>query len=134
MVSNYVDGKLKVEGDPDHPINRGSLCSKAQALAQIHQVDGEVNSRRLTKPLYRAAGGTTWQEISWDEAVSGIAAKIKATRDANWMASETTGETVNRTEAIACLGGAALDNEECYALVKMLRALGTVYVEHQARI
>jgi len=134
IVSTYTDGIIKVEGDPDHPINQGSLCSKAQALAQLHQVNGEPNPRRLTKPLYRAAGGTEWQEISWDEAISGIAAKIKATRDANWIATEGTGETVNRTEAIASFGSAALDNEECYALVKMLRALGLVYIEHQARI
>lgn len=134
IVSSYADGILKIEGDPDHPINQGSLCSKAQALAQIHQVDGEINALRLTKPLYRAAGGTAWQEISWDEAINGIAAKMKATRDANWIATEATGETVNRTEAIASLGGAALDNEECYVLVKMLRAMGAVFVEHQARI
>lgn len=137
IVSNYADGILKVEGDPDHPINRGSLCSKAQALAQLHQVNGEINPRRLTKPLYRAAGGTEWQEISWDEAINGIAAKIKATRDANFIDTETIDGTeyiVNRTEAVASFGSAALDNEECYALVKMLRSLGLVYIEHQARI
>ncbi len=137
IVSTYADGILKVEGDPDHPINRGSLCSKAQSLAQLHQVDGEVNSRRLTRPLYRAPGASEWQEITWEDAISGIAAKIKAARDDNWIDTETidsTVYTVNRTEAIASLGGAALDNEECYALVKMLRALGAVYIEHQARI
>ncbi len=139
IVSTYTDGIIKVEGDPDHPINQGSLCSKAQALAQLHQVNGEPNPRRLTKPLYRAAGGTEWQEISWDEAISGIAAKIKATRDANWIEEGEAGEAdegalVRRTEAIASFGSAALDNEECYALVKMLRALGLVYIEHQARI
>lgn len=134
IVTTDTDGILKVEGDPDHPINQGALCSKAQSLSQVHQVNGDVNPRRLTKPLYRAAGGAEWQEISWDEALSGIAGKIKATRDANWIPTEGTGETVNRTEAIASLGGAALDNEVCYTLVKMLRALGTVYIEHQARI
>jgi len=135
IVSTYADGIIKVEGDPDHPINRGSLCSKAQALAQLHQVDGEINPWRLTKPLYRRAGGDEWEEKTWDEAINDIAAKIKATRDANWISTEPgTAYTVNRTEAIASLGGAALDNEECYVLAKMLRALGLVYIEHQARI
>jgi formate dehydrogenase major subunit len=135
IISTYADGILKVEGDPDHPINLGSLCSKAQALPQLHQVDGEINPRRLTKPLYRAAGGDEWQEKTWDEAINGIAAKIKATRDAGWIATEPgTTNVVNRTEAVASLGGAALDNEECYVLSKMLRSLGLVFLEHQARI
>ncbi len=129
-----ADGVLKIEGDPDHPINRGAACAKGASLAQLHQVDGKINPRRLQNPLYRPPGGTDWEVLSWDEAIDRIARRIKDTRDNNWTASDGEGYVVNRTEGIASVGGAALDNEECYLLVKALRALGLVYVEHQARI
>jgi formate dehydrogenase major subunit len=126
---------LNLEGDPDHPINEGSLCSKGQAMAQIHQVDGAINPYRLTKPLYREARGTTWQELSWSEAIDMIARRIKAKRDATFITTDPdTGRIVNRTDAIGNLGGGELDNEECYLLVKMARALGIVFLEHCARI
>jgi formate dehydrogenase major subunit len=130
------DGKkvTSVEGYADHPINRGALCSKAQSLVQLRTVDGRDNHRRLTKVLYRAANGIKWEEKSWDWALGEIARKIKKTRDANWTGKDKDGVTVNRTEALAQLGGAAHDNEECYLLSKMGRALGIVYLEHQARI
>jgi formate dehydrogenase major subunit len=123
-------GKItNIEGDPDHPINSGALCSKGSALYQVTD-----NPRRLTKPLYRAPGSRDWQEKSWDWVLDQIARKIKNTRDDNWVENDADGYTVNRTEAIASLGGAAHDNEECYTMVKALRALGLVYIEHQARI
>ena len=135
----YTDsaGNLSnLEGDPDHPINRGSACSKGASLAQLHNGPeiGTINERRLQKVLYRAPGGTEWQEKTWDFALDKIARKIKDTRDASWIETNASGNLVNRTEAIASVGGAAHDNEECYLLVKMLRALGMVYIEHQARI
>ena len=135
----YTDsaGNLNnLEGDPDHPINRGSACSKGASLAQVHngREIGTINERRLSKVLYRAPGGANWQTISWDSALDQIAEKIKDTRDAHWVETNAKGNLVNRTEAIASVGGAAHDNEECYLLVKMLRALGLVYIEHQARI
>ena len=123
-----------IEGDPDHPINRGAACSKGAGLYQLRQVDGKLNPRRLTKVLYRRPGGTDWETKSWDWAINQIAKKIKATRDTNWVTKDENGYLVNRTEGIASLGSAALDNEECYLLVKMLRSLGLVYIEHQARI
>jgi formate dehydrogenase major subunit len=126
-----------VQGNPDHPINQGSLCSKGQAMGQVHTVDGAPNPRRLTVPLYRAAGATTWTTMNWNTALGMIAAKIKATRDATTVETELIDGTptpVNRCDGIACLGGAAHDNEECYLLVKLMRALGLVYIEHQARI
>jgi formate dehydrogenase major subunit len=131
-----ADGKkvVSLEGDPDHPINEGALCSKAQALYQIRTVDGKDNPLRVTTVRYRAPGATAWQDKDWDWAITEIAKRIKATRDKSWMATDATGATVNRTEALANLGGAALDNEECYVLAKMARALGIVYLEHQARI
>lgn len=132
------NGKVvDTEGSPDHPINQGTLCSKGTALIQVSFVDGEVNPERITKPMYRGKGETKWKEISWDEAIDGLAKKIKETRDNNWIEEDDYDGTkvpANRTEAVASLGGASLDNEECYLLVKMLRALGLVYVEHQARI
>ncbi len=124
---------INLEGDPDHPINQGSLCSKGMAMAQINTVDGKLNSNRLQKVRHRAAGSSEWTEISWDEAFTQIAGHIKDTRDEFFI--ETHEErTVNRLEAIASLGGAALDNEECSLIVKAMRALGLVYIEHQARI
>lgn len=123
-----------IEGDPDHPINRGAACAKGASLAQLRTVDGKLNPRRLTKPKYRAPGASDWQDVSWDWAIDQIAKKIKSTRDAYWTTTDNQGYTVNRTDAIASVGGAALDNEECYLLVKMLRTMGLVYVEHQARI
>ena len=118
LVVTTVDGKVtNTEGDPDHPINEGALCSKGQALYQVAN-----NERRLTKVLHRAPGAADWEEVSWDEALDGIAAKVKATRDATFIEQDGEGRTVNRTEGIGLMGSAALDNEECYALSKMARA------------
>jgi len=125
---------INVEGDPDHPINQGSLCSKGMALAQVNTVDGEVNPHRLQKPLYRGPGASSWEEVEWDWTFQQIASRIKATRDEYFISVDGDGRTVNRLEAIASLGGAALDNEECSLIVKAMRALGLVYIEHQARI
>ena len=125
------NGKVvNIEGDPDHPINRGAACAKGASLRQL----GADNPRRLSKVLYRRPGGVEWEEKSWDWALNQIANRVKETRDAHWRERDDGGYRVNRTEAIASVGGAALDNEECYLLVKMLRSLGLVYIEHQARI
>jgi formate dehydrogenase major subunit len=125
---------INIEGDPDHPINQGSLCSKGMALAQLNTVDGEINPRRLQKVKYRAPGATQWEEKSWEWALEEIARRIRATRDKYFIEADSEGRTVNRLEAIASLGGAALDNEECSLIIKAMRALGLVYIEHQARI
>ena len=134
IVNRGSTGTLTVEGDPDHPINQGSLCSKGMALAQLNTVDGEVNSRRLQKVKYRAAGSSSWQEKDWNWAIDEIAKRIKTTRDKYFIEKDGEGRTVNRLEAIASLGGAALDSEECSLIAKAMRALGLVYIEHQARI
>ncbi len=120
---------VNIEGDPDHPINQGTLCSKGAAAYQVVN-----NPRRLTKVKYRAPGASDWQEITWDEVLPMIAERIKKTRDANWIATTKDGKTVNRTEAIAFVGGSQNTNEECYLWVKALRSMGLVYIEHQARI
>jgi len=134
LVAAEGDKLVGIEGYPDHPINRGALCSKAQAMYQIRTVDGKLNTRRMTKVLYRAPNGTTWEEETWDWALDEIAKRVSQTRDANWIEKDTAGNLVNRTEAIAQLGGSAHDNEECYLIAKMNRALGMVYTETQARI
>lgn len=128
IVTVYDDGTINIEGDPDHPINEGSLCSKGQAMAQVHEVDGKPNPWRLTKPLYRAPGSADFEEKSWDWVIDQIAHRVKNTRDSTWNAS------AGRTDALASFGGGELDNEECYLLSKMNRALGVVYLEHCARI
>ena len=99
------DGQIvNVEGDPDHPVNQGSLCSKGSAMLQLATVNGEVNPRRLTSVLYRAPGSDGWEEKTWDWAIEEIARRIKATRDAHWIGEDADGRTANRTEAIAALG------------------------------
>lgn len=129
QIVEVREGKVVgIEGDPDHPINEGSLCSKGAALYQVHH-----NERRLRKIRYRKAGASTWQELSWDEAMKMIAERVKKTRDATWV-GQRDGLMINHTSGIACLGGAALDTEECYLLSKAMRGLGIVWLEHQARI
>jgi formate dehydrogenase major subunit len=107
----------------------GALCSKGAALSQL------VNNKdRLVTPLYRKSYSHAWQKVSWDWALYRIALNIKKTRDATFIRKNSKGQVVNRTEAIASVGSAALDNEECWPLQAMMRALGLVYIEHQARI
>ena len=129
-TSKGAGGKvINTEGDPDHPINEGALCSKGAALSQL------VNNKdRLVTPLYRKSYSHAWQKVSWDWALYRIALNIKKTRDATFIRKNSKGQVVNRTEAIASVGSAALDNEECWPLQAMMRALGLVYIEHQARI
>ena len=122
---------IAAEGNPDHPINQGSLCPKGQALASIA---AHRNPRRLDKVRYRAPGASDWQEIDMDDALDRVAALAKETRDSTFTEVDENGVTVNRTEALASLGGAALDNEECYLIHKFNRAMGINYFEHQARI
>lgn len=129
IVSTMNREVIGVEGDSDHPINRGALCCKGQSLYQVATSD-----RRLTHVLYRAPKAAEWQKVSWEWAINRIADRIQTTRDANFVQTDSGGRVVNRLEAVAALGGAALDNEECYLYGKLARALGLVYVEHQARI
>ncbi len=140
------DGKVVYsEGDSEHPISEGTLCSKGASLYQIIH-----NETRLTKPRYRAPGAKEWKEVEWDWALDEVAKRIKDTRDRTFKATSKSKVkekqpdgtekdvekefVVNRTDGIAHVGSAALDNEECYILQKWLRALGLVYIEHQARI
>ncbi len=124
------NGKVtNVEGDPDHPINRGGGCAKGQSIRQL----AADNPRRLHTPLYRAPGASEWEEKSWDWTIDTIARRVKDTRDSGFVTKDSNGVTVNRSESLANIGGAGLDNEECYLLAKMARGLGIVWLEHQAR-
>jgi formate dehydrogenase major subunit len=120
------------EGDPDHIMNRGALDPKSIAVRQLSN-----SPLRLHDPLYRAPGSDQWETITWDKAITEIASRIKKTRDESWVSTvEVGGEdvTVNRTEGVAWLGGAANNSEDCYLSAKLARTLGVVYLEHQARI
>ena len=129
-TSQLGDGRLiNIEGDPDHVINRGALCSKGASLRQLAD-----NENRLTQPLYRAPYSNDWQAVSWDWALSKIADRVKTTRDATFTRINQKGQVVNRTTGIASVGSAAIDNEECWTLQALMRAMALVYIEHQARI
>ena len=129
IVSTRNGKVINTEGDPDSPINKGSLCSKGGSIYQM-----AVNENRLSKPLYREPFGTAWKEVEWEWALEKIAENIKKSRDASFKVNNEKGELVNRTEGIASVGSAAMDLEECYTYQKFLRGLGLVYIEHQARI
>lgn len=129
IVASRNGKVINTEGNPDHPINKGSLCSKGGALYQLAN-----NSRRLTKVMYRAPFSEKWEEKPWEWAFTEIAKRIKATRDASFTEKNAKGQVVNRTTQIASVGSAALDNEECWLYQKMLRSLGLVFIEHQARL
>jgi formate dehydrogenase major subunit len=120
---------INVEGDNAHPINRGTLCPKGASISQLHD-----NPKRVTKPYYRAKGAREWKEVTWEWAIDQIAERVVETRTRTFETTNAAGQTVNRTQAIAHVGSAALDNEEAYLLQKFMRGLGLVYVEHQARL
>jgi formate dehydrogenase major subunit len=133
MIAAVRDGKLiRMEGDYDHIVNRGSLCVKGISMFATH-----ASPKRLTTPRYRAPGSDHWEDITWQDAVNRVAQKIRKTRDENWIATEKVGDKevpVNRTDGIGFLGGAQNTNEECYLFQKAARLLGLAYVEHQARL
>jgi formate dehydrogenase major subunit len=129
--SRNVKGTVvHVEGDPDHPINQGTLCPKGVTLKQ-----NIVNDRRLTKVRYRAPGSDRWEERSWDWALGRIARQLKQTRDEKLIEKDAKGQTVNALTAVGVIGGCTDSNENNYLLVKAFRAgLGVVPIEQQARI
>jgi formate dehydrogenase major subunit len=121
---------INIEGDPEHPINEGTLCAKGAGTYQTTA----ANEHRLTKVLYRAPKSDKWQEKSWDWAITEIAKRIKKTRDAEFITKNSKGEVVNRLETIAHMGSSNVDNEECWLITAMARSLGLVFIDHQARV
>ena len=129
-VVTVADGKLAaVEGDPAHPVNAGALC--ARGLAMVHAAN---SPRRVNTVRYRAPGAAAWEEKDWDWALDQIACRIQTARDAGAKKTDANGSPANRTETVACLGGAALGNEECDLFDTFARALGIVYFDHEDRL
>src|SRR5437773_9184059 len=128
-AKNAIPQVVHVEGDPDHPINRGTLCPKGASLQQ-----DIVNDRRLLHPQVRRPGSDHWENISWDTAIAEIARFVKKTRDETFVTQDPQGNTVNRCEGIAWNGGCTDTNEFNYLVVKTMRSLGVCYLENQARV
>lgn len=121
---------INIEGDPEHPISEGSLCSKGAGLFGLTA----ANQHRLKKVLYRAPKSDRWEEKEWDWAIQRIARLVKDTRDADFITHNDQGQLVNRVESIGHYGTSNIGNEECWALSVACRAMGLVYIDHQARI
>ncbi|CAM5788120.1 formate dehydrogenase-N subunit alpha [Castellaniella caeni] len=127
-AKNATATVMHVEGDPDHPVNRGTLCPKGAGLLDF------INSpNRLKHPEYRAAGSDKWQQISWDDAYDRIAKLMKADRDANFIQKNEKGETVNRWLTTGMLAASATSNEVAYITHKVIRSLGALGFDNQAR-
>ena len=120
---------IHVEGDPDSPINGGTLCPKGASQMQL-----ALSPRLRKSPMFRDARSSEWREISWDDAMDWFARKFKAARDASFVERDEAGRTVNRCEGIAWVGSATVANEDAYLITKTMRAMGLVYIDHQARI
>lgn len=120
---------IHIEGDPDNPVNRGTLCPKGAAL-----LDMVKSPNRLKYPEVREAGASEWKRISWDEALNRVAKHVKADRDANFIEKNADGITVNRWNTTGFLASSAASNETGYLTHKMLRSLGVVTLDTQARI
>ena len=120
---------LQIEGDPDSPVNEGRLCPKGATAMQL-----AISPRRVDSPQYRAAGAKGWKSVSWDFALDKIAQNLKASRDATFVTTDGNGNTVNRCEGVAFAGGAAFSSEEGYFATKLMRGLGLVHLEQQARV
>jgi len=126
-----LTGKIfNIEGDPDHPISEGSLCSKGAGVFGL----SEVNDRRLRKVLYRAPKSDRWEEKDWDWSLKRIARLIKDSRDKGFTTHNGNGQLVNRVENIGHYGSSNILSEECWTLSVALRSMGLVYIDHQARI
>jgi formate dehydrogenase major subunit len=128
-AKNAVSDVIHIEGDPDHPVNRGTLCPKGSALLDIVHAPG-----RLKVPKYRAPGASEFKEVSWDFALDRIAKLMKADRDQNFIPLNTEGTPVNRWLSTGMLAASASSNETSYLTWKVARALGMVVFDNQARV
>jgi formate dehydrogenase major subunit len=120
---------VHIEGDPDHPVNRGTLCPKGAGL-----LDFVHSASRLKFPEYRAAGSNEWQRISWDDAFTRIAKLMKNDRDQNFVAKNADGQTVNRWLTTGFLAASASSNESGFLTHKIVRSLGILAFDNQARV
>ena len=128
-AKNALTEIIHIEGDPDHPVNRGTLCPKGAGL-----LDFVHSASRLKYPEHRAKGGNEWKRISWDEAFDKIAKLMKADRDANFVAKTADGKSVNRWLTTGMLAASASSNESGYITHKAMRSLGMLVFDNQARV
>ena len=128
-AKNATAAVVHVEGDPDHPINRGTLCPKGSTLR-----DDINNPNRLLTPKVRRPGSDHWEDISWDDVIAGIARHIKDTRDRCFVAKNAKGQVVNRNPGMAMIGGCTDTNEFNFLQWKVITALGVPYRDSQARV
>jgi len=126
---NATASVVHVEGDPDSPISRGSLCPKGIPLK-----DDIINKGRLTKPMVRRPGSDKWEDISWDDAIAKIARHIKTTRDKSFVEKNAAGQVVNRNPGMAWIGGCTDTNEFNFLQWKAISAFGVPYRDSQARV
>jgi formate dehydrogenase major subunit len=130
LLVHTVDGQIvNIEGNPASPINYGNLCPKGAAIFQLH-----VNPNRLTKVLHRKPGGTQWEEMELGVAMDRVAMLVKQARDETFVEKSPDGKTLMMTPGIFSLGGALLDDEWNHIHQKLMRGLGIVAIENQARI
>jgi len=128
-AKNVKSTLIHVEGDPDHPVNRGTLCPKGAGVLDMIQ-----SPNRVKTPQVREPGSNEWKRISWDEALNRVAKLMKADRDANFIKANDKGVTVNRWNSTGFLISSASSNESGYLSVKIARGLGIVTLDTQARI
>jgi len=128
-AKNAAASIIHIEGDPDHPVNRGTLCPKGASL-----VDFIHSPSRLLEPEYRKPGGTEWTKISWDQALDRIAKLMKEDRDANFIEKTADGKVVNRWLTTGMLAASAGSNETGYITHKTIRSLGMLTFDNQARV
>jgi formate dehydrogenase major subunit len=128
-AKNAKSSIIHIEGDPDHPVNRGTLCPKGSALLDIVHAP-----TRLKYPQYRAPGSNAFKQVSWDFALDRIAMLMKQDRDANFVAKNATGTTVNRWTSIGMLAASASSTETAFLTWKVARALGMLVFDNQARV
>jgi formate dehydrogenase major subunit len=128
-AKNVTADIIHIEGDADHPVNRGTLCPKGAGL-----LDFVHSPNRLKYPEVREPGGTEWKRISWDDAMSRLAKLMKADRDANFIASNADGKVVNRWTSTGMLCASASSNETGYITHKTMRSLGMLVFDNQARV
>lgn len=128
-AKNVQSEIIHIEGDPDHPVNRGTLCPKGAGLLDFVHSPG-----RLKFPEVREPGSTEWKRVSWDEAFTRIAKLMKADRDANFIAANEAGTTVNRWLTTGFLAASASSNESGYLTHKFIRSLGLLAFDNQARV
>jgi formate dehydrogenase major subunit len=126
---NTKNTLIHVEGDPDNPINGGTLCPKGAS-----QMSLALSTRLQQSPLLRKAGSSEWEKVDWGTAMDWFVCKFKDSRDSTFTATDAKGQTVNRVDGIAWVGSATVANEDAYFITKTMRGLGLVYIDHQARI